>query len=128
MRRKGYSRRSQRPWQRPPLARRVKPLPQTLSFRPCPPALREGRRGITAHLAGLRAPALIVQGERDPFGSREEVERYQLSQAIRIEWIPDGDHSLKSRKKSGRTEKQNLAQAISAVTNFVLALSGEISG
>lgn len=37
-------------------------------------------------------------------------------------------HSLKSRKKSGRTEKQNLAQAISAVTNFVLALSGEISG
>jgi len=63
-----------------------------------------------------------VQGERDPFGSREEVERYQLSRAIRIEWIPDGDHSLKSRKKSGRTEKQSLAQAISALTAFILGL------
>ncbi|MGH9788919.1 MAG: alpha/beta family hydrolase [Candidatus Acidiferrales bacterium] len=75
-----------------------------------------------AHLAGLRTPALIVQGERDPFGSREEVEGYQLSQAIRIEWIPDADHSLKSLKKSGRTEKQNLAQAVSALTAFVLGL------
>ncbi len=77
----------------------------------------------TAHLAGLRTPTLIVQGERDPFGSREEVESYQLSGAIRIEWIEDGDHSLKSRQKSGRTEKQNLAQAVSAVTEFVLALA-----
>ncbi len=76
----------------------------------------------TAHLAGLRTPALIVQGERDPFGSRQEVEGYKLSKSIRIEWIPDGDHSLKSRKKSGRTDKQNLAQAVAAVTDFVLAL------
>ncbi len=77
----------------------------------------------TAHLAGLRTPALIVQGERDPFGTPEEVRSYKLSKAIRIEWIPDADHSLKSPKKSGRTEKQNLAQAVSAVTGFVLGLS-----
>ncbi|MGH9778670.1 MAG: alpha/beta family hydrolase [Candidatus Acidiferrales bacterium] len=76
----------------------------------------------TAHLAGLRTPALIVQGERDPFGSREEVEGYKLSAAIRIEWIPGADHSLKSPKKSGRTENENLAQAVSALTAFVLAL------
>ncbi len=76
----------------------------------------------TAHLAGLRTPALIVQGERDPFGSREEVETYKLSKSIRIEWILDGDHSLKSRKSSGRTDQQNLAQAVVAVTDFVLSL------
>lgn len=76
----------------------------------------------TAHLADLRTPALIVQGERDPFGTREEVQGYQLSSAIRIEWIPDADHSLKSPKKSGRTEKQNLAQAVSALTDFILGL------
>ena len=76
----------------------------------------------TAHLAGLRTPALFVQGERDPFGTREEVEGYTLSKSIRIEWIPDADHSLKSPKKSGRTEKQNLAQAVSALTAFILAL------
>ena len=76
----------------------------------------------TAHLAGLRTPALIVQGERDSFGSREEVEGYTLSKSIRIEWIPGADHSLKSPKKSGRTEKQNLAQAVSALTAFILGL------
>jgi hypothetical protein len=76
----------------------------------------------TAHLAALRTPALIVQGERDPFGSRAEVEGYQLSNSIRIEWIPDADHSLKSPKKSGRSDKQNLAQAVSALTTFILSL------
>ncbi len=79
----------------------------------------------TAHLAELRTPALIVQGERDLFGSREEVETYKLSKAIRIEWIADGDHSLKPRRKSSRTEKQNLAQAVSAVTAFVLGLAND---
>ncbi|HXE74897.1 MAG TPA: alpha/beta family hydrolase [Candidatus Xenobia bacterium] len=76
----------------------------------------------TAHLAELRTPALIVQGERDPFGTREEVETYRLSESVRIEWIPDGDHSLKPRKSSGRSEKQNLAQGVAAVTEFVLSL------
>ncbi len=33
----------------------------------------------TAHLVGLRCPALIVQGDRDPFGSRSEVEGLALS-------------------------------------------------
>ncbi len=76
----------------------------------------------TVHLAELRTPALIVQGERDPFGTREEVESYSLSKSIRIEWIPGADHSLKSPKKSGRTENQNLAQAVSALTGFILGL------
>lgn len=77
----------------------------------------------TAYLGELRTPALIVQGERDPFGTREEVEGYTLSKSIRIEWILGADHSLKSPKKSGRTEKQNLAQAVSALTDFILKLS-----
>ena len=33
----------------------------------------------TAHLAKLKTPALIVQGTRDPFGSRQEVATYTLS-------------------------------------------------
>ena len=49
----------------------------------------------TAHLETLRTPALILQGTRDPFGTREDVADYRLSKAIRIEWIEKGDHSLK---------------------------------
>ncbi|MPZ33760.1 MAG: alpha/beta hydrolase [Rhodospirillales bacterium] len=52
----------------------------------------------TAHLPGLRIPTLIVQGTRDPFGTREEVASYKLSKAIEILWLEDGDHDLKPRK------------------------------
>jgi predicted alpha/beta-hydrolase family hydrolase len=52
----------------------------------------------TAHLEGLVTPALIVQGTRDPFGTREEVEAYALSPAIEIFWVEDGDHDLRPRK------------------------------
>lgn len=76
----------------------------------------------TAHLAGLRTPALIVQGERDTFGTPADVAGYTLSKSIRIEWIPGGDHSFKPPKKSGRTEQENLALAVSLVSDFILHL------
>ena len=52
----------------------------------------------TAHLADLRTPTLIVQGTRDPFGTRDEVATYRLSKAIEILWLEDGDHDLGPRK------------------------------
>jgi predicted alpha/beta-hydrolase family hydrolase len=71
------------------------------------------------HLETLTTSALIVQGTRDTFGRPEEVERYKLSRKIKIEWIEDGDHSLKPRASSGRTEAQNLAVAIATISEFV---------
>jgi predicted alpha/beta-hydrolase family hydrolase len=73
----------------------------------------------TAHLRDLRTPALIVQGTRDPFGGPADVAGYTLAAGIRVHWIEDGDHSLKPRKSSGRTEAQNLAEAVAAVAAFV---------
>ena len=73
----------------------------------------------TAHLERLRTPALIVQGTRDPFGTRDEVAAYRLSPAIQLAWIEDGDHSLTPRKSSGRSRAQNLAAAAEAVAAFV---------
>ena len=52
----------------------------------------------TAHLATLKTPTLIVQGTRDPFGTREEVATYRLSTSIELLWLEDGDHDLKPRK------------------------------
>jgi predicted alpha/beta-hydrolase family hydrolase len=71
------------------------------------------------HLQGIRTPTLILQGERDPFGSRKEVDGYQLSSAIRVQWIEDGDHNLKPRKTSGRTEQQNWEAAIGEIVVFI---------
>lgn len=76
----------------------------------------------TAHLAGLKTPALILQGERDPFGRRAEVESYTLSKAIKLGFLPDGDHDLKPRKASGRTREQNWADGLERMAAFVRGL------
>ncbi len=82
-----------------------------------PPGRPERLR--TAHLRDLRTQTLIVQGTRDPFGSPEDVAGYELSPRIRVVWLADGDHSFKPRASSGRTERQNLAEAVAAVLGFV---------
>lgn len=79
----------------------------------------------TAHLGDLRTKALIVQGTRDAFGTREDVAGYRLSPSIRIHWIEDGDHSFKPPARSGRTEKESLEEAIAAVAEFLGGLRGE---
>src|SRR5690606_25568394 len=61
-----------------------------------PPGRPEQLR--TAHLETLHTPALICQGTRDPFGTRDEVAGYTLSKATEIAWFEDGDHDLKPRK------------------------------
>ncbi|THF56100.1 alpha/beta hydrolase [Mesorhizobium composti] len=80
-----------------------------------PPGSPEKLR--TAHLETLRCPALICQGTRDPFGTREEVAGYDLSAAIALHWF-EGDHDLKPRKADGVTLDDNLGQAASAVADW----------
>ena len=63
----------------------------------------------TAHLAEFKCPALIVQGERDAFGSREEVARYKLARTIRMHWVAGGDHDLKG---GGRGVMDDVAKVI----------------
>ncbi len=74
------------------------------------------------HLATIRTPTLIVQGTRDALGGRDEVAGYALSDAVRVAWIEDGDHSFAPRKSAGRTLDQNLAAAIEAVADFLASL------
>ena len=71
------------------------------------------------HLAELQAPTLILQGERDPFGKREEVGSYALSPQVQVGWIASGDHSCKPTKASGLSEAQNWAKAVDLVDSFL---------
>ena len=73
----------------------------------------------TAHLETLHAPALILQGTRDPFGTEEEVGSYRLSPSIRVEWLPGGDHSFKPPKASGTTEAENVQRSIDLAAAFI---------
>lgn len=76
----------------------------------------------TEHLAGLRTPTLIVQGERDAMGRHDEVSHYPLSEQLQLAWMPDGDHSFKPRKSSGHSESTNWAMAVRAMDQFLTKL------
>jgi uncharacterized protein len=79
-----------------------------------PPGRPEQLR--TAHLLAMKTPALIVQGTRDPFGTREEVCDYTLSPTIELLWLEDGDHDLRPRKAvSGFTLADHIATMAKAV-------------
>lgn len=86
-----------------------------------PPGKPEKLR--TSHLVASRCPALVVQGERDPFGNRAEVETYPLSSAIKIVWASDGNHDLSPRRGSPHTQSDNLSRAANAVSAFAHSLA-----
>jgi uncharacterized protein len=61
---------------------------------------------------------LIVQGTRDPFGTKAEIDGLSLSSAVTFQWANDGDHDLGPRGASGYTRKENLAAAAQAIAKF----------
>ena len=79
------------------------------------------------HLERLRTPTLIVQGTRDPFGSRDEVETYPLAKAIAFHWAEDGNHDLVPRKASGRSAPENWIEAVAATAAFLKQLTADDS-
>ncbi|WP_157072556.1 alpha/beta family hydrolase [Photobacterium sanguinicancri] len=83
-----------------------------------PPGKPENFRG--EHLKTMATPTLILQGERDTFGTREEVEAWQYSDQVETAFLPDGDHGFKPRKKSGHTETANRALVVSQLVDFIL--------
>lgn len=82
-----------------------------------PPGRPEKLR--TAHLEHLPAPTLICQGTRDPFGTREDVDGYALSDRIEFVWLEDGEHSFKPRKASGFTKERHLQTAATSAIAFI---------
>lgn len=71
------------------------------------------------HFPDLKAPMAVIQGERDTFGKKNEVESYPVCDNVHVFWIPDGDHSLVPRKSSGLTQAQNWQQAASDANQFI---------
>jgi predicted alpha/beta-hydrolase family hydrolase len=49
------------------------------------------------HLPGITVPVLFVSGDRDPFGSPDELERAAavIPGPVTHHWIPGGRHDLK---------------------------------
>ncbi|MCA0935746.1 dienelactone hydrolase family protein [Vibrio alginolyticus] len=88
-----------------------------------PPGKPEKYKG--EHLATIEKPTLILQGERDTFGKKEEVEHFALSEQVRVIFVPDGDHSFKPRKSSGYTEAENIELAVRLLADFIKEINSE---
>ncbi|GAB5379838.1 MAG: alpha/beta fold hydrolase [Aliiglaciecola sp.] len=82
-----------------------------------PPGKPEKHR--TEHLYELTTPTLIVQGERDTFGTRERVDAYQLPSIITIEYLTAADHSFKPLKSSGLNQLQHIKHAARLTQEFI---------
>ncbi len=88
-----------------------------------PPKKPEKFRG--EHLATIKTPTLILQGDRDTFGNKEAVSRFDLSSAVSVEYLADGDHSFHPRKSSGYTDQQHLISIIDSLSTFILQQVGD---
>lgn len=64
-------------------------------------------------------PTLILQGDRDLLGNKEEVLSYKLPSLNQCVFLPDGDHDLKPRVKSGVTHQTNLQFSVNEISRFI---------
>jgi hypothetical protein len=78
-----------------------------------------------AHLQNTQAPTLIVQGTADPFGNREEVAGYKVSQSVHLCWISAADHDLASLDELSLSHG-NIAQAAREAALWWRGLGREI--
>ena len=81
------------------------------------------RKGVEAEprlepLQQSRVPVLVLQGERDSFGSYQKAKEWDCGDNTRLEFIPDGDHSFAPRKSSGTTLEANLTLAVEYCVGF----------
>lgn len=90
----------------------------------CPPAKKA--RGIAArteHFSALKLPVLIVQGERDEFGGKAlESELHGANwPELTLNWLPYGDHDLKTLKKHAMSQQDLITLAATASRDFIYA-------
>ncbi|WP_416139692.1 alpha/beta family hydrolase [Halomonas sp. HK25] len=72
-----------------------------------------------SHWPLIACPILVVQGSRDPFGSREEIAGYDLVGA-RVHLLEDGDHDWRPRRASGRTQAALIDEAAEVIAAFMV--------
>jgi predicted alpha/beta-hydrolase family hydrolase len=84
-----------------------------------PPGKPQQRRD--AHLPLIREPMLFVQGERDAFGTADEIRELlpRLNGGASVHVIAGGDHSYRVPGRSGRTQIDVLAEVIDAAASWM---------
>jgi predicted alpha/beta-hydrolase family hydrolase len=81
----------------------------------------------TEHLPSIVVPVLIVQGERDTFGTPEELRTAiaAMQAPVTLHAVPGADHSLAVR---GKTRETSFERVLDTVATWILGRTAEISG
>jgi predicted alpha/beta-hydrolase family hydrolase len=78
------------------------------------------------HLPEIQAPILFVQGSRDAFGTKEElqttIKKHRLKATLYV--VEGGDHSLKVPKSHGVPQSQIYSDAMDQICAWVVAEEG----
>jgi hypothetical protein len=76
-----------------------------------------------SHLPAIRTPVLIVQGERDTFGTPSEIEGaiQSMTSPVTLHAIPGGDHSLAVR---GRDKAAVFDGVVRTAASWILDVAG----
>jgi hypothetical protein len=84
-----------------------------------PPARPQQVR--VAHLPHITHPMLFVQGEKDAFGTPDELRRFLdvLGAPCTLYPVPHGDHSLEVTKRSGVDQRVLTATILVAVSEWI---------
>lgn len=88
----------------------------------CPPAKKAlGIAARTEHFKKLKLPVLIIQGERDEFGGKAlESELHAANwPELTLNWLPYGDHDLKTLKKHAMSQQELITLAATASRDFI---------
>jgi predicted alpha/beta-hydrolase family hydrolase len=74
-----------------------------------------------AHLPAIRVPMLIVQGERDAFGTPDELKPVigQMTARVMLHVVARGDHSLAVAKTAGVAQKDVYATVLDTIASWV---------
>ncbi len=72
-------------------------------------------RSRLAELEAVTVPTLVVQGERDPFGTPEE---FPADRELTV--VPGGDHSFRVPKRGPVSDEEAMAIVVEAVLEFVV--------
>ena len=70
-------------------------------------------------LQDAKRPVLVLQGDRDPFGSKAELDEVTLPAHVSLTYLEDGNHDFGPRGKSPATLDGNIKLAAEAFRSFV---------
>lgn len=78
-------------------------------------------RWRTTHFQDLQRPLQIIQGTRDPFGRKHEVEEQGLDSVenLCLSWLEGGDHDYRPLARQPETPEEMIRQAARVAASFI---------